>query len=94
MSDTQIRAQVNQKLIESGEYERMSKHLKKRLSEAGWFVEVNALATDNVRRQDTPNFEALVADVEARALELVPDEIKIEILRMIKQFIEGVIAKQ
>ncbi|KAK9456852.1 transcription factor e(y)2-domain-containing protein [Dipodascopsis uninucleata] len=91
MADDETKAKVHQKLIDSGEYERISTHLRQKLVEAGWYQKVNELAAGNIRSQESPNFEKLVNEVEPRALAMIPDEIKIEILNMIKNFLETIV---
>ncbi|KAK9484458.1 transcription factor e(y)2-domain-containing protein [Lipomyces starkeyi] len=91
MADAQIKAKVNQKLIESGEYERLSQYLRQKLIENGWYEQVTELASDTLRAQENPNFEKLVDLVEPEALALVPEFVKVELLSMIKQFLEGIV---
>ncbi|KAK9380347.1 transcription factor e(y)2-domain-containing protein [Kockiozyma suomiensis] len=93
MADSQIRAKVHQKLVESGEYERISTHLRQKLVESGWYDQVNQLASEKLRFQDNPNFDKLVDDIEPKALDSVPDEIKLDVLNMIKNFLDGIVEK-
>ncbi|KAK9477349.1 transcription factor e(y)2-domain-containing protein [Lipomyces japonicus] len=91
MADAEIREKVHEKLIESGEYERISSILRQKLLETGWYDKVNELAYDKLKAQENPNFEKLVNDIEPKSLALISDDIKIEILTMIKTFLETVI---
>ncbi|KAK9318776.1 transcription factor e(y)2-domain-containing protein [Lipomyces orientalis] len=93
MADEQIRAKVNQKLIESGEYERLSQYLRQKLIETGWYDQVTQLAFDSLRTQENPNFDRLIDFMEPKALALVPEHVKVELLSMIKRFLEGIVDK-
>ncbi|KAK9464952.1 transcription factor e(y)2-domain-containing protein [Lipomyces arxii] len=90
MADSKVKAKIHQKLVESGEYERISTLLRQKLIETGWYEQVRELATERMRAQESSNFDKLVDDVELSALSLVSDEVKIEILNMIKTFLEGI----
>ncbi|KTW29924.1 uncharacterized protein T551_01868 [Pneumocystis jirovecii RU7] len=86
-----LRAQVNQKLVESGAYERISSHLAKRLHECGWYSDMKDHTLFKVRHQEKPNFEALVKEIEPKGLATVPEDLKTEVLGMIRKFLEEVV---
>ncbi|KAG5518605.1 hypothetical protein PMAC_003002 [Pneumocystis sp. 'macacae'] len=86
-----LRAQINQKLVESGAYERISSHLVKRLHECGWYSDMKDHTLFKVRHQEKPNFENLVKEIEPKGLATVPEDLKVEILGMIKDFLEEIV---
>ncbi|KAG4304859.1 hypothetical protein PORY_001912 [Pneumocystis oryctolagi] len=89
-----LRAQVNQKFVESGAYERISisSHLAKRLHECGWYSDMKDHTFFKVRHQEKPNFEILVKEIEQKGLSTVPEDLKNEVLGMIKKFLEEIVA--
>ncbi|KTW27987.1 hypothetical protein T552_01851 [Pneumocystis carinii B80] len=86
-----LRAQVSQRLVESGVYERILLYLNKRLHECGWYSDMKNHALFKVRHQEKPNFEDLVKEIERKGLATVPEDLKIEVLGMIKKFLEEVV---
>lgn len=63
---TKIR--IHEKLLETGEYDKIKTFLRSKLLEAGWFDKVNVLALDQLSTQEKPNFEAVAESIEAKAL--------------------------
>ncbi|KAG4300732.1 hypothetical protein PCK1_003161 [Pneumocystis canis] len=86
-----LRAQVNQKLVESGAYERILSHLSMKLHECGWYSDMKDHTFFKVRHQEKPNFEALVKEIEPKGLATVPEDLKTEVLEMIKKFLEEIL---
>ncbi|KAK9451114.1 transcription factor e(y)2-domain-containing protein [Limtongia smithiae] len=91
MTDAQIREKIHKELITSGEYERISAYLRQSLIASGWYNRVEELATENLRSQENPSFNKLIGDVEHKALEIVPENVKLEALNMIKAFLDKVV---
>ncbi|VVT53661.1 uncharacterized protein SAPINGB_P003686 [Magnusiomyces paraingens] len=83
-----IKVKVHDKLLETGEYERMKSFLREKLLEAGWFDEINVLALDKLSTQEKPSFETVAESLETQALDMIPDDIKIELLRKIRGFLD------
>ncbi|CAN6623948.1 transcription and mRNA export factor Sus1p [Trichomonascus vanleenenianus] len=89
----QLQAAVINRMLESGEYDRMKKILRTRLRETGWFDEVNEMALEELSGLDDPNFERISKKLEPQALNIVPEDIKLEMLKMIKTFLDGTVEK-
>ncbi|KAK9459472.1 transcription factor e(y)2-domain-containing protein [Lipomyces oligophaga] len=91
MDESQVTVNVHHRLVESGEYDRLSALLRQKLAASGWYDQMQELASENLKTQDTPNFEDLVNDLEQKALDIVPDDIKIELLTQIKKFLDDMV---
>ncbi|XP_071784827.1 transcription and mRNA export factor ENY2-like [Asterias amurensis] len=87
--DVQMRATINQKLIETGEKERLKELLRNKLIESGWRDELKAYCKDVVRRKglDRVTVDELVTEITPKGRELVPDDVKKEMLQRIQAFL-------
>ncbi|XP_075244024.1 transcription and mRNA export factor ENY2-like [Convolutriloba macropyga] len=87
--DAQLRAQINEKLVKSGERERLKNELRKRLIECGWRDQLKAHCKDVVREKGLENVkvEELVAEITPKGRALVPDNVKKELLQLIRTFL-------
>uniref|UniRef100_A0A8C1WBF5 Transcription and mRNA export factor ENY2 n=3 Tax=Cyprinus carpio TaxID=7962 RepID=A0A8C1WBF5_CYPCA len=87
--ESQMRAAINQKLIEMGERERLKELLRAKLIECGWRDQVKALCKEVIKEKGLENVtvEDLVAGVTPKGRALVPDSVKKELLQRIKAFL-------
>ncbi|XP_018618405.1 transcription and mRNA export factor ENY2-like isoform X1 [Scleropages formosus] len=87
--ESQLRALVNQKLIEMGERERLKELLRARLIECGWKDQLKAHCKDVIREKDSEHVtvEDLVAEITPKGRALVPDSVKKELLQRIRAFL-------
>uniref|UniRef100_G3MTL3 Transcription and mRNA export factor ENY2 n=1 Tax=Amblyomma maculatum TaxID=34609 RepID=G3MTL3_AMBMU len=85
----QMKAVINQKLIESGERDRLKELLRTRLIECGWKDELKAYCKEIIREKGVENVSVddLIVAVTPRARATVPDVIKRELLHQIKTFL-------
>lgn len=67
-SSQNLRATIQQCLVESGNYEAISNDLTERLLKEGWFDEVKKLTKDQIMKNDNTNFSTVMAQVEPEAL--------------------------
>ncbi len=86
-----IKSNIYDKLVKSGEKERLKEVLRQYLMECGWHEEMKSFTKQVVKDRGT--FEGLTHDELMRAItpkarDLVPDEIKEQMLHSIKEFIE------
>ncbi|KAH8148483.1 uncharacterized protein LAJ45_07586 [Morchella importuna] len=88
-----LRAEINRRLLDSGELERLETLLLDLLRESGWYEDTKKLCHERLRAQDAKigNFNALVADVEGRVKETVPEGVKVEVVKAIKKVLESMI---
>lgn len=92
MSELQaIKTQIQNHLVDSGNYDVISKQLKLRLYECGWFDQVSQLAAKEMIKSENINFEVLFEAVRPHAEKLVPADIKEEMLAKIRAYLDGAI---
>ncbi|XP_051577727.1 transcription and mRNA export factor ENY2-like [Myxocyprinus asiaticus] len=87
--ESQMRAAINQKLIEMGERERLKELLRAKLIECGWRDQLKALCKEVIKEKGIENVtvEDLVAGVTPKGRTLVPDSVKKELLQRIRAFL-------
>lgn len=86
-----IRAKIQNHLVSLGNYDVISKQLKLKLYEAGWFDDVTKEANKELQSNKDANFDRLYAALRPKAEEMVPDALKDEIMEKIKAYLEDVI---
>ncbi|KAJ9572704.1 Transcription and mRNA export factor SUS1 [Nakaseomyces glabratus] len=86
-----LRAQIQQCLVESGNYEAISNELTERLLKDGWVDEVKKLAREEISQEDSPNFSKALSQIEPQALDLVQQSTKDAIMRKITAFLEEIV---
>ncbi|XP_042894070.1 transcription and mRNA export factor ENY2-like [Penaeus japonicus] len=86
---TQMKNSINQKLVETGEKERLKDMLRQRLTECGWRDELKEHAKDIVRERGLQQVtvDDLVKEITPQGRDLVPDTVKRELLAEIKNFL-------
>lgn len=87
--DAQMRATINQKLIETGERERLKELLRTRLIECGWRDQLKAYCKEVVKQKGLEHItvDDLVSEITPRGRALVPDQVKKELLQRIRTFL-------
>ena len=80
---------IEQRLVETGEKERLKEHLRSRLTESGWREELKLHAREVVRARGLNNIkhEELVKEITPKGRALVPDVVKKELLIKIQAFL-------
>lgn len=88
LKDAQIKGSINQSLIESGEKDRLKEMLRNKLIECGWRDQLKAYCKEVVRRKGLKHVtvDDLVAEITPKGRELVPDDVKKELLHRIRAF--------
>jgi len=89
LQNTQLRATINQKLIESGEREKLKDLLRTRLIECGWRDQLKIHCKEIVRQKGLENItvDDLVTEITPKGRALVPDQVKKELLQRIRTFL-------
>lgn len=90
-SMSSLRSEINERFISLGEYDRISATLAERLQACGWFDHTKLIASKLVREGRATDFESLLQAVSDGGLERIPDEIRSEILWMIKLFLQTIV---
>ncbi|ETO11918.1 hypothetical protein RFI_25459 [Reticulomyxa filosa] len=86
-----IRHKIHEKLIESGEKERLKELLREHLITCGWRDELKHKCNDIILNKgiDKTSIQELVEEVTPYARSAVPDNIKTELLQHLKHFIDA-----
>ena len=87
--DPTERTTIEQRLVETGEKERLKEHLRNRLIESGWREELKLEAKKVVDKKGLSNvtLEDLVKDITPKGRASVPDAVKKELLVKIQDFL-------
>jgi len=87
--DPSAKTTVEQRLVETGEKERLKEHLRNRLIESGWREELRLHAKEVVSKRGINNIthEDLVHEITPKGRSLVPDVVKKELLVKIQTFL-------
>ncbi|OWF50131.1 transcription and mRNA export factor ENY2 [Mizuhopecten yessoensis] len=89
LKDAQMRATINQKLVETGERERLKELLRTRLIECGWRDQLKAHCKEVVKEKGLEHItvDDLVQEITPKGRALVPDDVKKELLQRIRTFL-------
>ncbi|VDH99805.1 transcription and mRNA export factor ENY2 [Mytilus californianus] len=89
IKDAQMRATINQKLVETGERERLKELLRTRLVECGWRDQLKQYCKEVVKQKGLEHItvDDLVAEITPKGRSLVPDNVKRELLQRIRTFL-------
>lgn len=99
----QIKSKIQDNLISSGNYDIINKQLKLQLYESGWYDKVSQIASrelmdhqqevnsSNSNKKNELTFDQLFAFVKPKAEELVPNEVKQDILNRITKYLDDII---
>eukprot|EP00126_Sphaerothecum_destruens_P010399 Sdes_comp20732_c0_seq1m16541 len=89
LEDVKVRAMINQKLIESGEKERLRELLRTKLIECGWRDRLKSHCKEIVKSKGLEHItvEELVAEITPKARADVPESVKYEVLARIRKFL-------
>merc|ERR1712199_29059 len=81
--DDAVRTTIMQKLVETGEKERLKELLRQKLIECGWRDELKEYCKEVIRSKDLEKItvDELVAEITPRGRATVPDEIKADLLQ-------------
>jgi len=86
-----VRQQINRKLVETGEREKLKELLRFKLVECGWRDQLKQNCKEIVRKRGLENVtvDELVAEITPQGRQTVPDAVKKELLQRIRQFLAG-----
>lgn len=90
MDEKSLKSLINQKLIRSGEKDRLKEYLRLRLVECGWRDEMKKKCKDLIKQKglDRITVDELVQDMTPRGRATVPDAVKKEVMTRIRKFID------
>ncbi|WVN88799.1 transcription and mRNA export factor SUS1 [Cryptococcus depauperatus CBS 7841] len=81
---------IRQRLLETGDWDRIRKLLQAHLEESGWVDDLKDLAKEKARSQETPNLQALVSEICKTAAGMVNENVKNDVMLEI----EGVLDRE
>eukprot|EP01039_Chlorochromonas_danica_P010989 gene10991-12236_t len=89
--DEQIRDTIMAKLVESGEKDKLKEMLRERLVQCGWRDELKEYCKDVIRKKglEKVTVEELVAEITPHGRATVPEEVKTELLKRIRLFLQA-----
>ncbi|KDQ08399.1 hypothetical protein BOTBODRAFT_37973 [Botryobasidium botryosum FD-172 SS1] len=79
---------VRKLMVESGEWDKTARAMKRRLDESGWSDEVRGSATDQCRSMKDLHLETLYKSISLQAHNSIPLDVKEETMLRIRAFIE------
>merc|ERR1712167_122286 len=87
--DEQVRATIHQKLIDTGEKDRLKNLLRAKLEECGWRDELKNYCKEVIKNKGLEKItvEELVAEITPRGRATVPSAIKAELLQRLRKFL-------
>ncbi|CAI4059861.1 hypothetical protein SUVZ_04G3260 [Saccharomyces uvarum] len=94
MDATQLKSQIQQYLVESGNYELISNELNAKLLQEGWVDKVKDLTKAEMNINESTNFTQILSTVEPKALDMISNSTKENVLNQIRQFLEEVVDTQ
>ncbi|KZT01675.1 uncharacterized protein LAESUDRAFT_730946 [Laetiporus sulphureus 93-53] len=80
-------AQIQRRMVEHGEWDRLSWLLNQKLSEAGWLDEYRDKSRETLRT-DSVSVGSIMAEVWPQAEASIPAKAKREMIAMIRQYLE------
>ncbi|KAH7491303.1 hypothetical protein PRIC1_014192 [Phytophthora ramorum] len=88
--DEQVKARISERLVQSGEKERLKELLRLKLVECGWRDEMKLHCKEVIRNKgiDQVTVEDLVEEITPKGRATVPEDVKNDLLEKIKAFIE------
>ena len=89
LRDAQVRETLNQKLIETGQKEKLQAYLRERLYEVGWRDKLKERCKDVIRSKGVQRISVddLVKEILPFGRGTVPDEVKQDLLGRLKKFL-------
>uniref|UniRef100_T1ISW1 Transcription and mRNA export factor ENY2 n=1 Tax=Strigamia maritima TaxID=126957 RepID=T1ISW1_STRMM len=87
--EANMKTVISQKLIESGEREKLRELLKTRLIECGWRDQLKAHCKDIVKKRGAEHvtLDEIVKEITPQGRAMVPDSVKRELLQRIRTFL-------
>ncbi len=89
-----LRLRIQQELVASGKYQEIFNMLKIELANSGWFDQFRELTNETVSKQGEKGSLKLgdvIDQLDGKGFQMVPDGVKVKILRKIKEFLDKVV---
>ncbi|XP_051846963.1 transcription and mRNA export factor ENY2-like [Antechinus flavipes] len=87
--DAQMKAILNQKLVETGEREQLQEWLRAKLIECDWKDQLQAHCRDVIQAKgaEHANVDNLVSEITPKGRALIPNSFKEELLQRVRTFL-------
>ncbi|KAH6563303.1 hypothetical protein BASA50_002388 [Batrachochytrium salamandrivorans] len=88
----QFRVVIDEKLVRTGEKDKLKEYLRLRLVESGWRDKLKTHCKDVVRSKGAENtsMDELLKEISPHARAMVPEQIKAELVARIRKFLNEV----
>jgi len=85
---------VEQHVVQSGKYAELGEIFRARLQAAGWYDKVLAYAGRELSVVDSPSVNSSeLANVHQQAMNMMPEEVKQEMLKIIEEVVDDLVEK-
>eukprot|EP00635_Sarcinochrysidales_sp_CCMP3193_P002251 CAMPEP_0118919756 /NCGR_PEP_ID=MMETSP1166-20130328/18723_1 /TAXON_ID=1104430 /ORGANISM="Chrysoreinhardia sp, Strain CCMP3193" /LENGTH=102 /DNA_ID=CAMNT_0006860287 /DNA_START=95 /DNA_END=403 /DNA_ORIENTATION=- len=86
-----VKMTIMQRLIETGEKDRLKELLRQKLIDSGWRDDLKEYCKEVIRKKGLEKItvDELVAEITPRGRATVPDEVKTELLQNIRKFLQA-----
>ncbi|KAK1218433.1 SAGA histone acetylase and TREX-2 complexes component [Marasmius sp. AFHP31] len=84
----QLHLQIQQRLIETGEWERIRSNFKAKLDESGWTDDFRDKSKEKARDMDVLSFEGLLSELSPVAHTTIPLPVRRELMAAIQKYLE------
>ncbi|WRT65094.1 transcription and mRNA export factor SUS1 [Kwoniella shivajii] len=79
---------IRQRLMETGDWDRIQKSLRNQLEENGWVDDLKDLAKEKARAQETPNLEGLIKEISETARGMISDNTRRDVVQEIEAVLD------
>ncbi|CAL1702443.1 unnamed protein product [Somion occarium] len=86
-------AQIQRRLLESGEWDRIYRMLELKLNESGWMDELHDHAKELARQMYPISVRKMTDSVSSKASSEVPENVKAEVTAKIRQYLDSQLEK-
>ncbi|KAG9312651.1 transcription factor e(y)2-domain-containing protein [Chiua virens] len=81
-------SQIQRRMIESGDWDRILRQLSSKLSEHGWTDEVHLRAKERAGSMDTLSFRLILEEISQPGQATVPPAVKREVMSALRQYVK------
>ncbi|KAI0076626.1 hypothetical protein K474DRAFT_1662648 [Panus rudis PR-1116 ss-1] len=89
----QLYAQIQRRLVESGEWDRIMRVLALKLNEAGWIDDLHHHAKELAREMFPVQARQLTEEITPKAIADVPENVKEYVTNIIRQYLDTQLEK-
>ncbi|WVR04362.1 transcription and mRNA export factor SUS1 [Kwoniella sp. DSM 27419] len=79
---------IRQRLMETGDWDRIQKLLRAQLEENGWADDLKDMAKEKARAQETPNLENLIQSISESARSMLSEATRKDVMQEIEAVLD------